>query len=1039
MQPRSLVAVAFALGVTALSGAALAHPVTVDGSAAEWSARVPTADNLGLVARTASSTGEYVWLDNAADARTDLAAPENDANITRVQYTGTPAGLAILVRLAATTPSGAPVQVQVAIDTDRTAGSGQNFLAGFSDTQVAPEARWERLVQTRFGSGGTAVVLDPAFATTATVAAVRGADGVEVFVPWSALGLSAPPAAPLRFTVATFRAQANDDTVAVGGSEVSNALDVVTDYGDPRAASHPNTFAEVGDQVINYYADVYFGADGEVYAPLMVTRFVSDAAASTAGGNEWVALRNMTPGPLALGSFRVGDEETVDGTEGMYSFPAATLAPGATFIVAASGSQYAARYGRAADAEFATTAGDGTPDMIRYTLWTPSGSWGLANGGDEILVLDGSNTIVDVVNYGSGVYPGVTAAAVISTTARVYSRLPALPDRDDNALDFADAGATCAVDMDCPSACSRCDVNACGPRPAGTSCADADACNGAETCNAAGVCTAGTPLVCADASPCTTDSCNPATGCVNAPVAAGTPCADADACNGAETCNAVGACTAGTPLVCADANPCTVNTCNPASGCAVAFLDDGTVCGNTNVCTGRQVCGSGLCVTAAPLTCVDTNPCTTDACNPASGCDFPPVAAGTSCADADACNGAEACNAAGACAAGTPLVCADTNPCTADSCSPTTGCVNAPVAAGTSCGDGDACNGAETCNAAGACAAGTPLSCADTNPCTADSCNATTGCVNAPVAAGTACGDGDACNGAETCNAAGACAAGTPLVCADTNPCTADSCSPTTGCVNAPVAAGTACGDGDACNGAETCNAAGVCTAGTAVTCPPSALPCRINACDPTSGACVLANAMTGALCDDGDLCNGVERCDTLGACVMGPLPDGGLCGDAGDAGDAVVADVTGDAVDADDAATDDVESDAMVADAAMDDVESDATTDDATTDDATLADATLADGAVDDVDSDAAVTDVGALDVADARADARADVAVVDTGLQDGGISADIPDAATDAPPADPAGCGCRAAGGASDGRLALAGLAALGVALSRRRRRRR
>ncbi|TAK18990.1 MAG: hypothetical protein EPO40_35555 [Myxococcaceae bacterium] len=1025
MRPRSLLAAAFALSVSALTGAALAHPVTVDGSAADWSSRVPTADNLGLVARNASSAGEYVWLDNAADARTDLATPENDANITRVQYTGTATGLAILVRLAATAPSGAPVQVQVAIDTDRASGSGQSFLAGFGDTQVAPEARWEFLVQTRFGSGGTAAVLDPSFATTATVAAVRGADGVEIFVPWSALGLSAPPAAPLRFTVATFRAQSNDDTVPIGGSEVSNALDVVTDYGDPRAASHPNTFAEVSDQVIHYYADVYFAADGEVYAPLMVTRFVSDAAASTVGGNEWVALRNMTPAPLALGNFRIGDEETVDGTEGMYSFPAATLAPGATFIVAASGSQYAARYGRAADAEFATTAGDTTPDMTRYTLWTASGSWGLANGGDEILVLDGSNTLVDIVNYGSGTYAGVTATPVISTTARVYSRLPALTDRDDNALDFADAGATCGADLDCPGACSRCDVNACGARPTGTACSDGNPCNGAETCNAAGACAAGTALSCDDGNVCTTDSCSPASGCVNTPVSAGTSCADADACNGAETCNAAGACTPGAPLVCTDANPCTVNTCNPASGCAVTFLDDGAVCGSTNVCSGRQTCGSGLCVTAAPLACVDANPCTADACNPASGCDFSPVSAGTACGDGNACNGAETCNATGTCSAGAPPVCADSNPCTADSCSPGTGCVNAPLAAGTACGDGDACNGAETCNAAGTCSAGAPPVCADGNPCTADSCSPATGCVNAPVTAGAGCGDGNPCNGAETCNAAGACAAGTALSCDDGNVCTADSCSPASGCVNTPVSAGTSCGDGDACNGAETCNAAGACTPGTAVSCPPSAVPCRVNTCDRASGDCVLVNATAGTLCDDGELCNGVERCDTAGACVMGALPDGGLCSDAGDAGDAsdvAVTDVPSDVTEAEDVAdASDVTEAEDVADAS----------------DVTEAE-DVADAAMVDVDTDVVLGDAGVADVADARADARADVVMADAGLQDASVGADVPDAGVNALPGDPAGCGCRAAGGSSDGRLALAGLAALGVVLSRRRRRR-
>ena len=171
-----------------------------------------------------------------------------------------------------------------------------------------------------------------------------------------------------------------------------------------------------------------------------------------------------------------------------------------------------------------------------------------------------------------------------------------------------------------------------------------------------------------------------------------------------------------------------VNACNPSTGCTVTFASDGTVCGSTNVCTGRQTCGSGLCVTAAPLTCADSNPCTTDACNPASGCEFPPVSAGTSCADGNLCNGTETCNATGTCAPGTALTCNDGNPCTTDSCSASTGCVTAPAAAGTSCSDGDMCNGAETCSrGTHMCVAGRAVNCDDGDSCTTDGCTPATG------------------------------------------------------------------------------------------------------------------------------------------------------------------------------------------------------------------------------------------------------------------------------------------------------------------------
>jgi hypothetical protein len=48
---------------------------------------------------------------------------------------------------------------------------------------------------------------------------------------------------------------------------------------------------------------------------------------------------------------------------------------------------------------------------------------------------------------------------------------------------------------------------------------------------------------------------------------AGTPCPDGDLCNGDETCGAAGQCVHGTPLVCNNGNPCTVEeTCIPATG-----------------------------------------------------------------------------------------------------------------------------------------------------------------------------------------------------------------------------------------------------------------------------------------------------------------------------------------------------------------------------------------------------------------------------------------------------------------------------------------
>lgn len=202
-----------------------AHYITVDGSSADWFSSVASSADLGRICRNASGQGEYAWRDASGDERTDFSNPDSGADITAVRVTGTSSGVAILI--ATTAAPSSNIQAQVAIDLDRVAGSGQNYLAGFADTLVDNNARRERLIQTHFASGGTAVLLDTNYSTVATLSAARGTNGFEIFVAWTNLGLASVPAAPLRFSVATFRSAATDQTLDLGGSTVANALDVV--------------------------------------------------------------------------------------------------------------------------------------------------------------------------------------------------------------------------------------------------------------------------------------------------------------------------------------------------------------------------------------------------------------------------------------------------------------------------------------------------------------------------------------------------------------------------------------------------------------------------------------------------------------------------------------------------------------------------------------------------------------------------------------------------------------------------------------------
>jgi MYXO-CTERM domain-containing protein len=799
-----------------IAPAAFAHPVTVDGNATEWFTRAPNSQNLGLVARNATQQGELVWLDAVGDARTDLSAPEVQGDIVAFQITGNATGVGFLLRRTpGTSFTGQPVQVQIAVDVDRTAGNGQEFFAAFADTKVSNNARWEFLVQTLFGSGGTAQVIDTAFNKVADAQAVVGSGGdVEIYVPWSTFGLSAPPTSPLRFSVATFRAQNNDLTVDIPGANISNAVDAVTNYGDPRASAYPNTWIDLQDGTLDYWLDVWFATTGEVYAPLVVDRFASDAPGGSS--DEWFVVKNMSPDSLPLGGgFHIGDEETPDGTEGMFTFPAsAALAAGASFTVARLGSTYQTYFGKAPDAELPPSTSAGIADMLPYPAWTngassTSNSMQLANAGDELLVLDPQATILDIAAWGSVAYAGITSLTPVPGASAVAVRNN--QDTDDCKVDFTLTGAQCLNDASCANACKSCVMNACANKAQGTACPDATVCNGAETCSNTGVCTPGQALDCNDNNVCTTDACSAATGCTHANAADGTSCSDGNACNGVETCTA-GACTTSTPPICNDGNPCTLDQCDSIGGCQYPPATAGTACLDGNACNGSEACdGNGVCAAAAPLTCNDSNPCTTDTCDPTSGCTFQNSQAGAACADGNVCNGAETCDGAGVCAAGTALACDDNNPCTTDGCDTTTGCTHQNVSAGVACSDGNVCNGAETCNGAGACSPGTVPSCDDGNVCTMDECDPSTGCSHPSASAGSSCADADACNGAETCDGNGTCAAGTPPVCDDANDCTSDSCNSSSGCQHATVSDGTAC-VGVGCTGtcgAGTCQCSG--------------------------------------------------------------------------------------------------------------------------------------------------------------------------------------------------------------------------------------
>lgn len=186
------------------------------------------------------------------------------------------------------------------------------------------------------------------------------------------------------------------------------------------------------------------------------------------------------------------------------------------------------------------------------------------------------------------------------------------------------------------------------PGPDGVACDD----HLASTCNdhcQAGTCVGG--LSCDDGNICTVDVCDQ-TLCLHSPVPDGQACDD----HLPQTC--FDHCQAGTCV--------SDNLCNCPTNC-----DDG------NPCTDDRCDLQGNC-TNTPRNCYDTNPCTYDYCDLLTGqCVHDWLALERLGCSSGGCTVGGEC-LGGQCFGGQPRNCDDNDPCTSDSCNPGTGCLHVP-------------------------------------------------------------------------------------------------------------------------------------------------------------------------------------------------------------------------------------------------------------------------------------------------------------------------------------------------------------------------
>lgn len=177
-----------------------------------------------------------------------------------------------------------------------------------------------------------------------------------------------------------------------------------------------------------FLAIIWGGMPASAASTTIVISEVLYDPAGTEPDLEWIELYNLSASSITLTSYKVGDEETSGGGEGMYQFPsAATINPAQVIIIANKATAFATAHGF--NPTYELIASDATvPDMIKYNSWA-SGSVSLANTNDEVLILDGSNNLVDALSWGGSTFAFNPSAPDVAETHSL-ERNPATTDTD---------------------------------------------------------------------------------------------------------------------------------------------------------------------------------------------------------------------------------------------------------------------------------------------------------------------------------------------------------------------------------------------------------------------------------------------------------------------------------------------------------------------------------------------------------------------------------------------------------------------------------
>jgi uncharacterized repeat protein (TIGR01451 family)/fimbrial isopeptide formation D2 family protein len=459
-----------------------AHTATIEtpaltASRAEWFGLQGDSSGVGVVQRNASQQGEYIFNDASKDQRiiTTTQPVTRETDLDWFGVTGDANNVYFLAKIdqlsgITNNPS---LELLITVDTNQQNGSGTTALplvsGTYSTTQVKSDAAWEYALRTKFtpGASGPRAVQGTTFIYTSpnssgngtsctspatcnsqlASAAVNQGNFAEVKVAWSAIGGKPTNGKYLRLTVSTLY---SNHAVPADGYN-SPVIDVL---------GTTSTLADLQDGTIDTSVDVHFDANGEAYAPLMVTEFQPNPIGSDSPGptntsteTEWIEIYNPNSFALPLSDYKISNTPKRGSTsQGAFKFKASSIAANTVVVVAREKSRFLAGH---PGYPTPTLVYDLSSDMTSYNAWA-SGQLQLDNSPpttgpnaglleEQVVLLDAKDDIVDMATYGNVTtttspavsYPGHTPFPVVNVPEGVsYERCPALRDTNNSSVDF---------------------------------------------------------------------------------------------------------------------------------------------------------------------------------------------------------------------------------------------------------------------------------------------------------------------------------------------------------------------------------------------------------------------------------------------------------------------------------------------------------------------------------------------------------------------------------------------------------------------------